>query len=646
MFNNDSGQTWYSKLTDAVTMRRMEATAHVASWVAVSLTALIVGASMATESNPFARWLIEAVGMRGFGVLAAVLVSVSFRMLAWADTDSDGRFWHVFGGLFTSVLVTNAATDAWAVAEVGLPESVLWADLAVTSALIGVTALVCYYRLGRRAVDRAARIDRRAAAKATASAGIVVMASVAPLAGLTSPVGDAAGQSGTIVLDDFEDGDLSEYGNSDAMSIVSTETLSGQYSAAQTSDYARYIMSKPVQPNQPESFSFDVRFSQFDTEYNGRWPSIGLFKSDGSGGFSVQFRDAGNVYVSQGDGDTGTNVDTGLEINKGETYTIYITNIDYTNNEVDITIQQDGNTIGEAQDIATNPQTDNPLSFLVDGNARWTVDNVKTGTTPNIPGPETEEAEIVVRDNTEYNLFANPTTVTAESKDETVSGEFNTYNKTSLELRDYDGRHSYELSLRAESGAIYEGMRVWPGANEDPSPVYLRPGSGQPGDIGNRVDATAYRLQVQLDARTEQFREQYDNATAVTFNPPDPVTQVNYTIVDGDGNTITNETREFDEPTSNYTTLLPKNETNGTVPDDATLDYGGTFENGTTFSGSTGYSSATASPFGPTGSGGGGGGSPLVGVALVGGVGYLSYRRFGSGQLGSAVSSAVGRLRP
>ena len=175
-----------------------------------------------------------------------------------------------------------------------------------------------------------------------------------------------------------------------------------------------------------------------------------------------------------------------------------------------------------------------------------------------------------------------------------------------------------------------------------------------------------------LKAQIRKLQGQVDGIS-VSVGSPEPIERINYTIRDDDGEPVYNGSEEFDEPTEHYQVVVGDNATandseaagddtitvsgNETDPltdrvDEPSLEYSGQYANGTLFEGSTDFDGILGNDsgsigFGPTGgSGGGGGGSPIVGVALVGGVGYAAYRVTGNGKgIRQAARKVVGRFR-
>lgn len=174
-------------LSRATSPRGLEAVAHAGSWVAVSLTVLMVGTGQVAESNPVARTLIDTLGLRGFALLTPLLISVLYRLLhRFAD-----RHWHY--ALPAGVLVADALGNVAVVATHGLPETVLWTTLATACGGSAALATVLFVRPTTVDIQAAMRPPApRPAVKVGAIAAVIVLASAAPpMFGVASPVGSA-----------------------------------------------------------------------------------------------------------------------------------------------------------------------------------------------------------------------------------------------------------------------------------------------------------------------------------------------------------------------------------------------------------------------------------------------------------------------
>ncbi|MFC6757877.1 MULTISPECIES: hypothetical protein [Haloarcula] len=631
MYNSKQLRTWYSKLTDAVTLRRLEATAHVASWVAVSMTALMVGTGMATETNPVSRWLIETLGMRGWGVLAALLVSGLYRLLhRYAN-----RRW---AAVPASALVLNALTDAWAVSQSLLPEGVIWAELASTSLIVGLVALACYGRFDRLIWSALGTVEIRQLAKTSLAIGIVLTTVAVPVANYAS-VGQVGASSDETVFEDFEDDPLlgSWTGDTDASEwkAETDDPLEGDRSLRYEAGAYQRIEYDNLNS---ESLSFRIKADDVSKSPNAKQVSIW-----GSGGYLLT-----SVGIIDGDITLELPDTVNYPLVEAESDVPYIVTITSTGDstfDAEVVRADTGETIASEDGFSTRDSGVSDIAeFRVGGDgASFTIDKFATGDSVNTgsSSEDKKEVSVSVDDQTEQNLFENPSTARFSSDTDPISNQFNGDDKISASL---EKETYYGLTVRSESGAVWETQYQFRGKYY-PSDLTIKPGGPRQKVIGNTTEEGIKPHLTRINDSQNNLTD--GNSTGVGFSTDEEVTNVNLEIKNDTGSVVYNETREFDDPTSYYETEIPSNATNGTAADEGwTFDYSGEYENGSTFEGSTGFDGESASGFiGPTGSDGGGG-SPVVGVVLVGGVGYLAYRRFGNGQLGNAVSSAARRLRP
>lgn len=205
---------------------------------------------------------------------------------------------------------------------------------------------------------------------------------------------------------------------------------------------------------------------------------------------------------------------------------------------------------------------------------------------------------------------------------------FNHNNRASVPLENTD---VYTISV-VDTGGYYEALGFR--ANDTDTSHDLEIG-------GDAVPNESDSLEDMLDVRFDELVGEFEGSRVV-MDSPEPVTEFNYTITGEDG-TVYNRTHEFDEPTSYYEGWLAENITSG-MGEDATLEYGGTYENGTTFSGTTSFSPAEGGVFGPTGAGGDGGGTSTTigGILLLVGGAY-ALRRTGALNRASAAASELVR---
>ncbi len=123
--------------------RGLEAIAHAASWVAMTLTLVMVG--IHEESNPVARALMDALGKRGYVLLTPVLITILYRLIHRYGSRR-------FAAIPAVVLSFDALGNVVTVVGLGLPETFRVARIASTSTALFALAVVYYARVDRRIV--------------------------------------------------------------------------------------------------------------------------------------------------------------------------------------------------------------------------------------------------------------------------------------------------------------------------------------------------------------------------------------------------------------------------------------------------------------------------------------------------------------
>ncbi|WP_226013566.1 hypothetical protein [Halomicrobium salinisoli] len=123
--------------------RGFEAVAHVASWIAMTLTLVMVG--IHEESNPVARALMDLLGKHGYVLLTPVLITILYRLLHWYGSRR-------FAAIPAIALSLDALGNVVTVVGLGLPETFRVTPIVTTSAAVFALAVVCYTRTDRRIV--------------------------------------------------------------------------------------------------------------------------------------------------------------------------------------------------------------------------------------------------------------------------------------------------------------------------------------------------------------------------------------------------------------------------------------------------------------------------------------------------------------
>jgi len=315
----------YSKIHDRLpTTRRLEATAHIASWLAVSLTALMIGTAMAAEANPVSAWLIETLGMRGFAVLTPVLVSVAFRLIhRYGD--------RVIGSVAAGALVLDAVGNVLAVAHVGLPETARWGEFGLTVSVVALVASVAYMRVEVRVRQHHIRQIGRV--------GLVTLVVSSAFVGgidFSGYVGSASGVSDSgSTIEDFE-------GGSNGFGMpTSTTSFEGTYAGESSGSGTQYTFDHSNRNTDTISFAMYAESPDdasepkiiFEDGNNNYIADIAVAPQETSYAGNVIYADAAANYQN-----------TGIDATAGWVQ-VEVTEIDYSTETYTLNIYRDGSQV-------------------------------------------------------------------------------------------------------------------------------------------------------------------------------------------------------------------------------------------------------------------------------------------------------------
>ncbi len=198
-----STTTPLSRIARQLTLRRAELTAHTASVVAWTLTALLVGAGYAEEGNPFSAALISQSSPKVWALVTPLLVGGLFAGLRWVRDNDDPRAALVSGWAVAAALVLDAAGNLLGTAVVGLPTVQVPEFGGFVVGLAGLAAL-CVLRPSpptvRAAVPRLPALEHRLRITdwpAVAMALLLIIASTAGVVFIATQAGPGAEHSGT-----------------------------------------------------------------------------------------------------------------------------------------------------------------------------------------------------------------------------------------------------------------------------------------------------------------------------------------------------------------------------------------------------------------------------------------------------------------
>jgi len=208
-----STNTPLSRIARHLTLRRADIVGHIGSFIAASLTVLVVGTAWGMEGNPVARWIISAIGVGWWAVLTPLGVATGFALCRTVSRYGSERFALGIGWLFAAALLTDGLLNALHFAQDPIPGYMLahgWVYYGRMAA-IGLVAVICVTRpsplLAKKAAacafHRVRTFSSRAAPVAVAVlmitsvfAGVVVL-STQPMTGEESGIAKAS-DGGTV----------------------------------------------------------------------------------------------------------------------------------------------------------------------------------------------------------------------------------------------------------------------------------------------------------------------------------------------------------------------------------------------------------------------------------------------------------------
>ncbi|WP_373189976.1 S8 family serine peptidase [Halolamina sp.] len=340
-----------SRIARQLTLRRAELTAHTASVVAWTLTALLVGAGYAEEANPFSAFLIAQSSVHAWALVTPLLVAGLFAGLRWVRDHDDPRAALAGGWVVAAALVVDAAGNVFGTAVVGLPTVQLLEFGGFVAALVGLAA-VCVARpspstLHLRTLDpltdRVRVVDFRKAFAITVVLMVVISGVPFSAANFTtSLVGSAtADASDSTILDDVEDNDENieasgwdgyYYVNGDSLSPTTSDAISGTYSQKlSNSDLVKraYLNNTNNVTDSRIALRASVLSEDGDTNDN----------------MDIRMKSGGTEFVhiefEAGSRDLKVNGNKVQDYTLKTVYDIELTSISYTNNNFDLWINHE-----------------------------------------------------------------------------------------------------------------------------------------------------------------------------------------------------------------------------------------------------------------------------------------------------------------
>ncbi|WP_436931666.1 hypothetical protein [Halosimplex halobium] len=451
-----------------------EWTAHAATLTALVLTFALSFATV--ELNPVAAWLFDTIGYPATGALAMVVVGLIFdayrRLADWYPRTAEGGAWTI-----AAVGVVDVSVNLWRLASVGAPETTLmrtvWA--IVGAGLLGVgSVIILRYRsvlaTGAQRVTLPWTVVRTASVVGFAL--LVVLSTTAGLSGVMlsddtgpSPVGKAQAAE-RVLIDDFSDGDFSEWDNVGGGWQASDGTARGNSSNGQGQLLGKNLDTSPK--------TITTYMAAFETVNSYDSPTFTVENENLNIITDVGFEyentiNASNKYIA--------------EFDKRKYYRIDI-RLKYEKNEYDVIVSRGGTVLGEERNISAQN------NFKSVGRIRydWGTDSSDLGvasvsyngqtvieeTTPT-PTPEPERTDyslsVCYQGDAEfqgvgaeatwnpYPTSADNSWASSEYTGESSTTEFNRYGETTLEGARANDSVAYRVGVESDRAAfVFDGV--------------------------------------------------------------------------------------------------------------------------------------------------------------------------------------------
>lgn len=289
-------------------LRRLEQLSHAMTTAAFLVTLVLVTTGYATELNLVAAELLSSAGWAATGLLALGVLTASFWYFE-RSLDDAPRVVLGGAGVVALLSVADLGVNLWLLAEAGLPETVHWAAYGTPAALVATAGLVA---VGRRELVTLAAVVRADAedwsvspqqAAAVAFALLLVVSGVGPFASFGGLVtqdhsGTAAAAGGT-VIDDFEDGNDSEW--SGTFEVKQSAAFEGDY--GYTGGSSEGGASRSFDAKTYDNISFYARFDSFagSTGFEYARPRFVFRADDGTDGPRFGLDSNGDIgYIDSG----------------------------------------------------------------------------------------------------------------------------------------------------------------------------------------------------------------------------------------------------------------------------------------------------------------------------------------------------------
>ncbi len=263
-----STQSLMSRIARQLTLRRAEITAHIGSFIAVSLTIFAVGTGWVVERNQVAREIMQVVGVNWWAVATPFAIATAYAMMRYLSRDHP-ELAQTAGWIFSAVLLLDATLNIAALARNPPPLYMLEQGQVyyVRMAAVGAVAAICLLRPKPPSIQKIlGGLPSRQTAVTVGLALLMLTSLPAPFADLSATREASAGVGSGTMFADFEDGTTSPF---DGGTIVDSPAI-GDHSLKVRNDgffYADSVEETPesiqwrIHAGAESSDSYDFRVS-------------------------------------------------------------------------------------------------------------------------------------------------------------------------------------------------------------------------------------------------------------------------------------------------------------------------------------------------------------------------------------------------
>ncbi|QLH83406.1 carboxypeptidase-like regulatory domain-containing protein [Halosimplex pelagicum] len=447
--------------------------AHSTTLAAILLTYLLSWGTV--ELNPVARRLFDALGYPATAAVAMLEIGAAFGILRRLE-EVDRRVALAGGWLIAGVGLADVCINLWRLSSVGFPETTR-VEVVATIVVAGALSVAVLGLVGARKRVTSTGLELVETVptyrlKQGATVAITLLVVTSPLAygiGLISLASNPASAAGAEMVDDFEDGDLSEWTHA-AGEITSSIVYEGSYALKAKEDTSntleRHGITNDISDKSPDSISWYVQINSTGSSFT--TTSILDSGSDAMGDIEYNSDSSISFYTQ----DRGVRTTIASSTQQDKWYKISYHNITW-GGEMTVTIYDpaSGEVVG-SEDVLMESDSDNfdrfdmntvdPYVYFVDNIAinEGAPGNTISGTVTDSDGVALDNADVIVEDSSE--TVASTTTDSSGSYSTNVpSGDYTVtasasgfLSKSKTKSVSSDSSVDFTLTENAVSGTV------------------------------------------------------------------------------------------------------------------------------------------------------------------------------------------------